>query len=224
LARIPALHERYRPLDRHNIHILILFQDAGDKVVASFEDGTSTTVDLLVGADGIHSNIRQQFVADGHPRYSGRIAYRGLFPLKDIEAFWPFDSYAVSWLGKDKHFLVFPVSQNKTMNVVAFITKPEDQLGNLKESWTSVGRREDLEKEYEGWHETVGKVIRCMSENPGKWRLNDRDPVEQWTYMGGKTVLLGDAAHAMLPHQGMFFSYSFSIPLQFRPLSNTISH
>ena len=110
----------------------------------------------------------------------------------------------MSWLGKDKHLLVFPVSQNKTMNVVAFITKPEDRLGDLKESWTSVGNRDDLEKEYEGWHEAVGKVIRCMGPNPGKWRLNDRDPVSQWTYMGGKTVLLGDAAHAMLPHQGTF--------------------
>ena len=183
---------------------LTIRQDAGNKVVASFEDGTSVTVDLLVGADGIHSNIRQQFVADGKPRYSGRIAYRGLFPLKELESFWPFKSYAVSWLAKDKHFLVFPVSQNKTMNVVAFITKPEDQLGDLKESWTSVGRREDLEKEYEGWDETLCKVIKCMGPNPGKWRLNDRNPVEQWTYMDGKTVLLGDAAHAMLPHQGMF--------------------
>ena len=179
-------------------------QDAGDKVVASFEDGTYATVDLLVGADGIHSNIRQQFVADGNPRYSGRIAYRGLFPLKEIASFWPFKSYAVSWLAKDKHFLVFPVSQNKTMNVVAFITKSEDQLGDLKESWTSVGKREDLEKEYEGWDETLCKVIKCMGPNPGKWRLNDRNPLEQWTYMDGKTVLLGDAAHAMLPHQGMF--------------------
>jgi salicylate hydroxylase len=67
-----------------------------------------------------------------------------------------------------------------------------------------VGNRDDLEKEFEGWHETVAKVIRCLGPNPGKWRLNDRDPVEQWTYMGGKTVLLGDAAHAMLPHQGIF--------------------
>lgn len=91
------------------------------------------------------------------------------------------------------------------MNVVAFITKPEDQLGDLKESWTSVGKREDLEKEFEGWDGPVGKVIRCMKLNPGMWKLNDRDPLENWTYMGGKIVLLGDAAHAMLPHQGKYF-------------------
>jgi salicylate hydroxylase len=110
----------------------------------------------------------------------------------------------VSWLGKDKHFLVFPVSQNKTLNVVAFITKPEDQLGNLKESWTSSAPREELEKEYEGWDETLIKTIRCMDPYPGKWRLNDRELLSQWIFMDGKTVLMGDAAHAMLPHQGTY--------------------
>ena len=99
---------------------------------------------------------------------------------------------------------------------LAAVTKPENQLGDLKESWTSVGKREDLEKEYEGWDETLCKVIRCMGPNPGKWRLNDRNPVEQWTYMDGKTVLLGDAAHAMLPHQGMFLFFYFLTAPYFR--------
>lgn len=178
-------------------------QDVGENVIVSFEDGTHTTVDLLVGSDGIHSQIRKQFEADGQPRYSGRIAYRGLLPLKEAEAFWPFDSYAVSWLAQDKHFLVFPISQNKTLNVVAFVSKPEDQLGNLKESWTSSAPREELAKEYEGWDDTVLKTIQCMDPNPGKWRMNDRELLPQWTFMGGKTVLMGDAAHAMLPHQGI---------------------
>ena len=154
-----------------------------------------------MGCDGIHSQIRARFVPD-HPRYSGRIAYRGLLKLKDAEAFWPFNSYAVSWLAKDKHFLVFPISQNKTLNVVAFVTKSLEELGDLKESWTSSAPRADLEKEYEGWDPTVEKIIKCMKPNPGKWRLNDRELIPQWTFMEGKTVLLGDAAHAMLPHQG----------------------
>jgi salicylate hydroxylase len=163
---------------------------------------------MLVGCDGIHSNIRKQFTADDHPRYSGRIAYRGLLPLKDAEAFWPFDSFAVSWLARDKHFLVFPISQNTMLNVVAFISKPEDQLGDLKESWTSSAPREELAREYAGWDPTVGKIIDCMDPNPGKWRLNDRELLSQWTFLGGKVVLMGDAAHAMLPHQGILLSPS----------------
>jgi salicylate hydroxylase len=180
-------------------------EDTGEKVIVYFENGTSTTVDLLVGCDGIHSKIRSQFEGAGKIRYSGRIAYRGLVPLKDVEAFWPFESYAVSWLAKNKHFLVFPVSQNRTLNVVAFISKPEDELEGLKESWTSSAPREQLEEEYEGWDRTVVKIIQCMDSYPGKWRLNDRDLLSQWSYMNGKIVLLGDAAHAMLPHQGEFY-------------------
>ena len=154
-----------------------------------------------MGADGIHSVIRGQFKPD-LPRYSGRICYRGLLPLKDVQSFWPFDSYAVSWLAPYKHFLVFPISRNKTLNVVAFVAKPQAELDGLKESWSSFAPRSDLEKEYEGWDETVLKTIRCMGERPAKWKLNDRELLSQWTYMGGKVVLLGDAAHAMLPHQG----------------------
>ncbi len=78
-------------------------QDEADQVELSFEDGTSATADLVVGCDGIHSNIRSQFRSD-HPRFSGRIAYRGLVPIKDLESWWPLPSYSASWLGPDKHF------------------------------------------------------------------------------------------------------------------------
>lgn len=126
-------------------------------------------------------------------------------PLKDIEIFWPFDSYAVSWLAQGKHFLVFPISQNKTLNVVAFVSKTQAELDGLKESWSSYAPLSDLEREYAGWDETVVKTIRAMPKDPAKWKLNDRDLLSQWTFLNGKVILLGDAAHAMLPHQGESF-------------------
>jgi salicylate hydroxylase len=50
-----------------------------------------------------------------------------------------------------------------------------------------------------------------MEPFPGKWRLNDRELLSQWSFMNGKVVLLGDAAHAMLPHQGTLFLPTFRI-------------
>jgi len=86
--------------------------------------------------------------------------------------------------------------------VVAFVSKSQAELDGLKESWSNYAPRSDLEKEYEGWDETVVKTIQCMPDKPAKWKLNDRELLSQWTFLGGKVVLLGDAAHAMLPHQG----------------------
>ena len=166
-----------------------------------FADGTTATANLIIGSDGIHSSLRAQYAPET-PTYSGRIAYRGLIPISDISPWWPYSTYSVSWLCKDKHFFVFPISRNETLNIVAFVSTPEETLGGLRESWTSTGDREELMSDFADFDDTVKKVIRCMDPRPSKWILNDREPLEQWVWAGGKVVLLGDAAHAMLPHQG----------------------
>ncbi|OQV06992.1 FAD binding domain-containing protein [Cladophialophora immunda] len=100
------------------------------------------------------------------------------------------------------HFLAFPMSQNRLMNVVAFVSKPESELGGLKESWRSEAPREAIEKEYAGWNPTVQRIIQAMPPIISEWKINDREILSQWCYMDGKVVLSGDAAHAMLPMQG----------------------
>ncbi|KAH8805139.1 hypothetical protein F5884DRAFT_822952 [Xylogone sp. PMI_703] len=173
-----------------------------EQVTVTFQDSTSVTANLVIGADGIHSVIRSQFAPNDSPRYAGQIAYRGLLPMSSVSSNWPFSSYAVSWVGPGKHFLIFPISQNKTLNAVAFVAKSEEELGDLKESWTSSADRSELEAEFSGWDPTLRHLIEQMDQRVGKWRINDRDLLEQWIYLDGKVVLLGDAAHAMLPHQG----------------------
>ena len=124
--------------------------------------------------------------------------------MSAISPSWPFPSYSISWVGPNKHFLVFPVSQNRTLNVVAFVGKAEEDLGDLKESWTATADKSELEAEFKDWHATLIHLIDNMDQRVGKWKINDRELLERWTYLDGKVVLLGDAAHAMLPHQGAY--------------------
>lgn len=174
-------------------------KDLGEVAEVAFEDGTTTTVDLVVGCDGIHSKVRANYVAD-EPRYGGWIAYRAVIPTEKLS--WPFQSWASMFLAHGRHVLTFPISQNKSLNVVAFVTKSEKEIPDLAESWTSTCDKADVLKDFDGFHEVTQQLFRLMPERTAKWRINDREPLPQWTFSGGKVVLLGDAAHAMVPHQG----------------------
>lgn len=176
-------------------------QDSGKEVLIEFQDKTIERANLVIGCDGMHSAVRGQFASD-KPEYSGRIAYRALVPISEIESWWGFDTYAVTWLGKNRHFLSFPIANNETLNIVAFVAEDEKNLGDLRESWTALGHKKEVSEAFHGFEERVQKLIALMPERPSKWLINDRKPLDQWLYLNGKVVLLGDAAHAMTPHQG----------------------
>ena len=113
---------------------------------------------------------------------------------KDIDSWWPLPTYSASWLGHNKHFLAFPISRNTMLNVVAFVHSAGEKP---KESWTATGPRSEVEKAFADFEPTVRRTISLMNENPSKWVLNDREPLDQWVFQGGKVVLMGDAAHAV---------------------------
>ena len=166
-----------------------------------FADGTAEFANVVIGCDGIHSAVRNQFIAD-KPRNSGQYAYRAVIPIVELPKPWPFPTYSVLWAAKHKHFLVFPISRNTQLNIVAFVTSSEEAAADVEESWTSVCDRSDVEQDYAGFEKTVQTIIGLMPEQPSKWRLNHREPLDRWHYYNGKVMLLGDAAHAMLPHLG----------------------
>lgn len=173
-------------------------EDLGSSVRITFADSTTAEADLLIGCDGIHSTVRSKFVVD-RPIFSGTIAYRGVIPIADIKE-WPFPSYSVCWVAKHRHYLVFPIRRNEQLNIVAFVTKGKDSpdVKDVKESWTSVCDKVDVDKDFEGFDYHVQDLIKLMPDKPSKWSINDREPLDRWQYMGGKVVLLGDAAHAMV--------------------------
>ena len=94
--------------------------------------------------------------------------------------------------------------ENKFLNAVALIDTPKETLESTdRESWTLSTKRENVMNAVEGFEKTVRMVVENIDADPVKSMLHDREPVEQWIFAHGKVLLLGDAAHAMLPHSGM---------------------
>ncbi|KAJ3502852.1 hypothetical protein NM208_g16639 [Fusarium decemcellulare] len=180
-------------------------------MLVTFADGTTVSANLVIGADGIHSVTREHYVSDT-PQYGKMVVYRGLCKTEDIANDWPLDTYATVFMAPGKHFLTFPISSNKIVNVVAFVTTPWEDLGDVKESWTLISDKSAVEDHFKEFAPAVKTVISKMNTNPLKWILFDREPSPEWVFSGGKVVLLGDAAHAMCPHQGQS-SHKLSAPI-----------
>ncbi|KAI7537015.1 hypothetical protein KC331_g11143 [Hortaea werneckii] len=175
-------------------------EDLGHTVRLHFADESTAEADVLVGCDGIHSKVRNQFIVD-KPIFSGQIAYRGVIPIASLQD-WPFETYSVAWLAKHRHLLIFPIARNTQLNVVAFVTKAASEVADVKESWTTICNKQDVLSDFDGFDRPAQQVLNLLPDEPSKWKLNDREPLNKWHYMDGKVILLGDAANAMLPHLG----------------------
>jgi len=177
----------------HTGHRAASFEQIGDTVRVSFANGAVAEGDIVVAADGIHSELRHYVFPPSRPVFHGSVAYRGVVP-HDIVPHWPADCWRM-WLGPGKHFLSFPLRAGKLINYVGFV--PAD--AEMKESWTAPGDPEVLRAEFAGWDPRIGSLL-SQVQATFRWALYDREPLPTWTK--GRLSLLGDAAHPMLPHLG----------------------
>jgi len=177
----------------HCGHRCIAFEQDGNMARVSFANGASAQADLIIGADGIHSELRPYVYASSEPVFSGSVAYRGLVPHERVPD-WPTDRWQM-WLGTGRHFLAFPVRAGKLINYVGFV--PSDK--EMKESWTAPGDPDVLRRAFAGWDPRIHQLLNEVQQT-FRWALYDREPLPMWT--SKRLTLLGDAAHPMLPHLG----------------------
>jgi salicylate hydroxylase len=154
---------------------------------------TDIDVDVLVGADGIHSTVRHALFGDDSPRFTGNIAWRALVPAArladDLVA-----PVTTAWWGPRSHFVHYFVRDGEYLNCVGVVEK----RGWETESWTEPGDHDELKADFKGWHPTVTTIVDEIDDQTlFKWALFDRAPMRHWSR--GHITLLGDACHPTLP-------------------------
>jgi 6-hydroxynicotinate 3-monooxygenase len=174
---------------------LIGLDQAGGQVTLHFEDRTRVTADAVIGADGVHSIVRDIVVGPDEPIHKGRIAYRAVFPASLMDGF-DIGPSRTKWWGTDRHIVIYYTT--KTKSEVYFVTSvPEPAEWLTRESWSAKGDVRELRKAYEGFHTDVRNVLAACPDCH-KWAILEREPLRRWS--AGHVVLLGDAAHPMTPY------------------------
>ena len=179
---------------RFNMKLAALEQSAR-RVALTFADGSVAHADAVVGADGVHSLVREHLFGGEQPRFTGRVAYRTTFPAARLGRVRP-APVRTKWWGPDRHIVIYYVTS--TQDEVYFVTSvPEDAQWMTPESWSAKGDLGALRTAYAGFHPEVQAVLQASPE-VHKWALLDRDPLPRWS--DGRVVLLGDACHPMTPY------------------------
>jgi salicylate hydroxylase len=169
--------------------------DRGEEAVVEFGPSETATAHVVVGADGVHSVVRRHVAgADAAALYSGTVGYRGLVPVQDMPSL-PDATPLQFWAGPGRHLLHYSISGGRIVNFLAVVR----QARWTAEAWSEQCRVEDAVAAFDGWHPAVTEMVGAVGEMT-RWALHDHAPLDRWT--DGRVALLGDAAHAMLPHQG----------------------
>lgn len=159
-----------------------------------FDNGEAMRAAYVIGADGIHSRIRERLFGPSRPEFTGCVAWRAVVPMRRL----PADvatMVSTNWLGPRGHLLHYPIRGGELLNFLSMVERDDWQV----ESWTVQGTTQELANDFSGWHADVQTIIQNI-DTPYKWALMVRAPMECWSK--GRVTLLGDACHPTLPFLG----------------------
>jgi len=171
---------------------LASIDNSGPTARLSFEDGHQAEADLVIGADGLNSKVRDYVLGPEKPRYTGHIAHRAIFPATLLNGL-PIRA-CTKWWGPGNHILVYYMTQARE-EVYVVTSAPQAE-------WTSQAAfvpcdRNEFIATFDGYHAELRQVVRTAPEVT-KWPVFDREFPKRWSQ--SRLVLLGDACHPMRPY------------------------
>jgi len=182
-------------LPRGTIHLgkrLVGLAQDENGVSLAFEDGTTARAAAVIGADGIHSSVRELAFGKEAPRFAGMVGYRSLIPARRLASY---DAAAfIKWWGPTQQSMLITFLINRGEDLYIFATRAEESW--RQESWSSAGDVRELRAAYADFHREARDVVE-QCEEVLKTALYERDPLAHWT--NGRVTLLGDACHPMMP-------------------------
>jgi len=166
-------------------------QDTGITLTLKSEEEFSG--DVVIGAGGIKSTIRENLFGADTPHFTGNVAWRAVVPIERLKSHIP-NPTACAWMGRGRHAVTYRLNGGKLVNFVGVVQRDDWK----EEGWTEKGNVENVLRDFEGWHPVISELIHSIeSDSLFRWALFDRPPLPNWSE--GHVTLLGDAAHPMLP-------------------------
>jgi salicylate hydroxylase len=177
----------------HLGHKLETIEDKGGRSVLTFTNGKTVEADLVVGADGIKSVVREQLFSDKGPVFSGEHAYRAVISADDAHGMVVDDNLRM-YMGRGTKVYLLPLRHRNQMSFDITALCPDS-------TWAPTITKDDLVATVEGFDERIVNIARGLDMDTVNIRaVYDIDPVDTWHT--DSVVLMGDAAHSMLHHQG----------------------
>lgn len=171
------------------------------ELVTTFQDGSSIVSDVILGADGIHSRVRQAFVPTSSAKWTGHASFRSVFPRSHVQHISDLPDEAIHLWSPDRTLFISPLAQDLFTVVASHQSNPDAADAPYKDSvWEAEGHVDLLREIHKYWSPLVREIIDATPYTKVYPNTAARE-LDTWVLGDGRVTLAGDAAHA---HGGAF--------------------